>query len=381
MRKKGDKMFITKPIELFDYKDNFLKINESTFCFSKNKDDEELLESLISKGAYATALLYLNKNHILESINGNKISSNEYTSYLKECKDLLKENVYDVSAPNLKPLCNIGSLEILESDNCIFRGKNKLFLEDFREEHFSDDVNNAINSFRESKNKEDYIKALDKISELEWNNVITTDEYNRAIKKVQSIMRELRSNGEVSGELYSKESLDEDGTQASDIAPKVDQELSGLVKPPKHYHESYTFEVPYYHNFKGFTMNEDGKYVRGNYILINECDSIKAVHKNELVNEDVDDNGNVILSDADAHFKASYLIEKLYTRLPNYDFDYRIEGNQLVLYDKDENFDFTNLESKEYKKLENMIKRLFGHNCYLEAQTPVIGVVAGMYIE
>lgn len=374
-------MFITKPIELFDYKDNFLKINESTFCFSKNKDDEELLESLISKGAYATALLYLNKNHILESINGNKISSNEYTSYLKECKDLLKENVYDVSAPNLKPLCNIDSLEILESDNCIFRGKNKLFLEDFREEHFSDDVNNAINSFRESKNKEDYIKALDKISELEWNNVITTDEYNRAIKEVQSIMRELRSNGELSGELYGKESLDEDGTQASDIAPKVDQELSGLVKPPKHYHESYTFEVPYYHNFKGFTMNEDGKYVRGNYILINECDSIKAVHKNELVNEDVDDNGNVILSDADAHFKASYLIEKLYTRLPNYDFDYRIEGNQLVLYDKDENFDFTNLESKEYKKLENMIKRLFGHNCYLEAQTPVIGVVAGMYIE
>ena len=374
-------MFITKPIELFDYKDNFLKINESTFCFSKNKDDEELLESLISKGAYATALLYLNKNHILESINGNKINMDEYTGYLKECKDLLKENVYDVSVPNLKPLCNIDSLEILESDNCIFRGKNKLFLEDFREEHFSDDVDNAIDSFRESKSKEDYIKALDKISELEWNSVITTDEYNRAIKKVQSIMRELRSNGELSGELYSKESLDEDGTQASDIAPKVDQELSGLVKPPKHYHESYTFEVPYYHNFKGFTMNEDGKYVRGNYILINECDSIKAVHKNELVNEDVDDNGNVILSDADAHFKASYLIEKLYTRLPNYDFDYRIEGNQLVLYDKDENFDFTNLESKEYKKLENMIKRLFGHNCYLEAQTPVIGVVAGMYIE
>lgn len=374
-------MFITKPIELFDYKDSFLKINESTFCFSKNKDDEELLESLISKGAYATALLYLNKNHILESINGNKINSDEYTSYLKECKDLLKENVYDVSVPNLKPLCNIDSLEILESDNCIFRGKNKLFLEDFREEHFSDDVNNAINSFRESKNKEDYIKALDKISELEWNNVITTDEYDRAIKKVQSIMRELRSNGELSGELYSKESLDEDGTQASDIAPKVDQELSGLVKPPKHYHESYTFEVPYYHSFKGFTMNEDGKYVRGNYILINECDSIKAVHKNELVNEDVDDNGNVTLSHDDVDARVLKLLNRLSAKLPNYDFDYRIEGNQLILYDKDENFDFTNLDNKDYEILENEVKKLFGHNCYLEAQTPVIGVVAGMYIE
>ena len=181
--------------------------------------------------------------------------------------------------------------------------------------------------------------------------------------------------------MYSKESLDEDGTQASDIAPKVDQELSGLVKPPKHYHESYTFEVPYYHSFKGFTMNEDGKYVRGNYILINECDNIKAVHKNELVNEDIDDNGNITLSHDDVDAKVSKLLNRLSAKLPNYDFDYRVEGNQLILYDKDESFDFTNLDNKDYEILENEVKKLFGHNCYLEAQTPVIGVVAGMYIE
>ena len=62
-------MFITKPIAKFEYKDNTLTINESAFKFNKSVDDLELIESLISKGAYASALLYLNKIISLPELN------------------------------------------------------------------------------------------------------------------------------------------------------------------------------------------------------------------------------------------------------------------------------------------------------------------------
>ena len=73
-------------------------------------------------------------------------------------------------------------------------------------------------------------------------------------------------------------------------------------------------------------------------------------------------------------------MKELSYKMPEYDFDYRIEDNQLVIYDKNEEFDFSYMND-DYNKLEKIVKELFGVNCYIEAQTHVIGVVAGMYIK
>lgn len=302
-------MFITKPIAKFEYKDNTLTINESAFKFNKSVDDLELIESLISKGAYASALLYLNKNSLLESVDNNKITMQEYRSYLQECTNLMKENVYELKASNLRPLCSINGLEILENDNHIFRGKSKLFVEDFREE----------------------------ISE------------------------------------------EAEGTQVSDIAPKRDQELGKKVIKPKkvkHLVDSYDFNVGFNHKFKGFTLTEQGRYERGNFVLIKEGDVVKAIHKSKL-SEAVDEYGNALFSYEEAESKLQKLISELNAKFKDYDynFDYRFERGMMVIFDKNEWLTYDDYD--QFEQVDKIVRKYFGQSSYLEPENSVIFVIAG----
>lgn len=81
------------------------------------------------------------------------------------------------------------------------------------------------------------------------------------------------------------------------------------------------------------------------------------------INESSDDN------------KAEQLISTLKKELPGYDWDYRFEDDQIVFYDKNEDFDFSNIDVN-YEKVDDIIKSIFGKESYVDAQTPVIGVVA-----
>lgn len=81
------------------------------------------------------------------------------------------------------------------------------------------------------------------------------------------------------------------------------------------------------------------------------------------INESSDDN------------KAEQLISTLKKELPEYDWDYRFEDDQIVFYDKNEDFDFSNIDVN-YEKVDDIIKSIFGKESYVDAQTPVIGVVA-----
>lgn len=270
-------MFITMPIARIEFTDNILLINENSFHYNiSNNFDAELLESLISKGAYASALLYLNKTSLLESINETKVTKKEFKEYLQECKNLLKENVYESKASNLRPLCSINGLEILESDTNIYRGKNKLLVEDFRG---LADVAKMIDDFIALGNTDDlkdrYVNLLDDISEKEFDNKISKDDYADAIKRVNRAFKEI-SRGDFN------ESAE--GTQATDIAPRIDQELGGkVVMPPKKKKlEERDFNVGTNHKFKGFILNSEGRYERGNYVLVKEGEQIKAIHKNKL---------------------------------------------------------------------------------------------------
>ena len=84
-------MFITTPISCFSLKDNIVKINETIIEFENISDDHrEILESLISKGAYGSALLTLNKFYNVKAINESKYTHKDYVTYLTECNKLMK---------------------------------------------------------------------------------------------------------------------------------------------------------------------------------------------------------------------------------------------------------------------------------------------------
>jgi hypothetical protein len=85
-----------------------------------------------------------------------------------------------------------------------------------------------------------------------------------------------------------------EGTQASDIAPKKDQSVGSLQKPKKmkklvDKSEEIMKEmksVPRNHGFKGFMLDESGFYTRGNYVLIKEGKTIKAINRKSFEKRD-----------------------------------------------------------------------------------------------
>ena len=62
-----------------------------------------------------------------------------------------------------------------------------------------------------------------------------------------------------------------------------------------------------------------------------------------------------------------------------YDFGFRIEDNQLKVYDANEEFDFSYLDDK-YELANKILQDLFGKGAYFEAELAPIGVVAGIEI-
>lgn len=425
-------MFIPKPIDKIDFNKNVLKINETTTIkFNKCDLDVELIESLISKGAYASTLLYLNSKCLVENINGEILTKDSYSNYLQECKDLLKENVYETTASGFRQLCNINGLEVLENNKFVARGKTKLYVENFKEEYFPDLVMNIISEFNDSEmSRDDYMNALNKISELEWENKISTDDYDRANKKLNKIYIDSRNRSvepvnesceecdecldivdvihETFDKLTDEESvksllqslnnevksladkynvvLDEinecEGTQTTDIAPKLDQEVGRLVKPPKQddLKEGYDFNVGFNHKFKGFILTEQGRYERGNFVLVKEGEQIKAIHKSKLNESRTNSYGDILLTHEEAESKLKTLCSILNKKFSEYGFrfKFRVEERNLVIFDANEEFDY---ESRMLDEVENIVKRVFGNQVYLEPYNSVIFFIANCYVE
>ena len=384
-------MFITMPIKSFKLDGNKVLINESVIEYEPISDDSrEILESLISKGAYGSALLTLNMFYNVKSINESEYTQEDYATYLGECNKLMEVNTIETEARNFRPLVNLNGLEIMESADHIARGKgNKLLIEDFRLNEDSDGYTGNSRTdevvFEFSESERDVIaftKALNEISRMEYDNQISKDKYDECIKKIQDLF------------VHKDKSVDDlkeeaEGTQCSDIAEKKDQEVGSLQKPKKpkkHFNEM--FKIPKNHGFKGFRLDENGHYIRGNYVLINEDGSIKAVNKNKLnetiVSKDLktkDEYGNTVLDYDYAEKLMFQVIRTLNEKFKDYDydFDFRIEEDTLKLFDTNEYFDY---EDSNYEKVEQVVKQVIGDNhIYLEPENRVIMTIAGCYVK
>ena len=382
-------MFITMPIKSFKLDGNKVLINESVIEYEPISDDSrEILESLISKGAYGSALLTLNMFYNVKSINESEYTQEDYATYLGECNKLMEVNTIETEARNFRPLVNLNGLEIMESADHIARGKgNKLLIEDFRLNEDSDGYTGNSRAdeivFEFSESERDVIaftKALNEISRMEYDNQISKDKYDECIGKIQYLF--VNENNSIDD---LKEEVE--GTQCSDIAEKKDQEVGSLQKPKKpkkHFNEM--FKIPKNHGFKGFRLDENGHYIRGNYVLINEDGSIKAVNK-KLLEDNYGRYGELILSSEQANTRAQELCTALNTKLnqyveddPLYEFSYRIEEGMVKIFDTNECFDY---ESKEYTsgELDKIVQKYFGPMAYLEPEYSVIFTIGDVIIE
>ena len=380
---------ITKPIKIFKLKGNKVYINENVIEYENISDEtREILESLISKGAYGSALLTLNMFYNVKTINEEAYTQEQYLSYLGECNSLMEECVVETKARNFRPLINLNGLEIMENANHIARGKGDILL---------------IEDFRDNKhlNESDYTEmtVADYIYEAIDAGLVSLEDIGKAALSYMSsddLEDMVRMNDFYVPNVFNPTGDDEEdmneaceGTQSSDIAEKKDQEVGSLQKPKKpkkHFNEM--FKIPKNHGFKGFRLDENGHYIRGNYVLINEDGSIRAVNKNKLnetiVSKDLktkDEYGNTVLDYDYAEKLMFQVIRTLNEKFKDYDydFDFRIEGDTLKLFDTNEYFDY---EDSNYEKVEQVVKQVIGDSSiYLEPENKVVMTIAGCYVK
>ncbi len=294
---------INLPIKRFKLKENKVIINNLVVEYEDiSEDNREILESLISKGAYGSALLTLNSFYNVKKINEAKCNHSEYLSYLKECNNLMKECVVETDkAHDFRPLINLNGFEIMESADHIARGKgDRLLVEDFRLKEAEGTQCSDI-----AGRKDQSVGRLQKPKKKRKRKFIKEG------TNTSSVFTSFRPSGQSDGLLGrlwfnigdKVETIDlfytdgeyslVYGTFVPDYIKEFVNNYGGypkFVEDAVSYFKNYNkskidescFNVPRNHGFKGFMMDESGLYTRGNYVLIKEGKTIKAVNKKSV---------------------------------------------------------------------------------------------------
>lgn len=269
-------------VDVFNIKENqnsytYINLNKddnSWITFKDtNKSDNNILKDLIENKAYATMLLYLNENYILQVGMTNDIfkkSNSSISDYLKECEDLLYKNTKIVEEAGI-PLCNINGYKIFEGAGYILRGNGKKKIkESFNEETL--DLFPAI--------KSEVIKMID-------NNTNKWDIFDFIDGQVRAYSISKEEGNELKKLINNDLQEDAEGTQTTDIASKTDQNMDKkITTSKKKYYDILLSDFTESDDMniinKGFLKNSEGQYQRGNYILVKEGETYLAIHKNKL---------------------------------------------------------------------------------------------------
>lgn len=308
-----------------------INFNNDTNVALSYKESEnsnfDILSDLIECKAYATALLYLNENYILDNKFGYLLENQNIMDFYDDCEDLLKKNIKVVEVAGI-PLTDIKGYKIYESDIGIVRGNNsKKIFESFDKINIEDITLDLLKDFKYDMFIEAYAvcpecKAVFYVPDnTEQTTTQDVEMYstldNPAAEKVVDYDVTMATcpycgHSDELGTYYvasledlldapNKEELvpgiseltedtlteDGEGTQATDIAPKVDQEVGALTKakPEKKYYDILLSDIDENADEilnKGFIKNKDGHYQRGNYVLVKENDKYIAIRKDKL---------------------------------------------------------------------------------------------------
>lgn len=267
-------------VDVFTIKENdnnytYINLNKSDWITFKNTDksDNNILQDLIENKAFATMLLYLNENYILQIGITNDIfkkSNSSISDYLKECENLLYKNTKIVEEAGI-PLCNINGYKIFEGAGYILRGNGKKKIkESFKEETL--DLFPAI--------KSEVIKMID-------NNTNKWDIFDFIDGQVRAYSISKEEGNELKKLINNDLQEDAEGTQTTDIASKTDQNMDKkITTSKKKYYDILLSDFTESDDMniinKGFLKNSKGQYERGNYILVKEGETYLAIHKNKL---------------------------------------------------------------------------------------------------
>lgn len=242
-----------------------LRINENFIVSYKtsNTVDLDTLSDLLECKAYATALLYLNENATINLTDKTSLNKSNIKSFYEDCEELLSTNIEIVEEVGI-PLCDINGYKIFEGAGYILRG-------------------NGIKKIKESFDDLDLFPAIKKMVLEKINNGENKNDIEDFINGQVSAYSIDKEEAKELKSLIPNKVNEEEGTQTTDIAPKVDQEL-GKKKEKKKYYDILLSNITEGVEIlnKGFLKNSNGQYQRGNYILVKEGDSYLAIHKDKI---------------------------------------------------------------------------------------------------
>lgn len=280
----------------------------------KMNENVSILSDLLNKNAYATGLLYFVENFDLS----NDINKNDL---LKDINVLLHSRceVVNEKAPLLT---KIGNYPIYEGENYILRGEGENKIKetfDLKEDLNMDDITlDFLKNTDKDERIRDYVVCPKCKNVFEDDDIVinypnipddyngpvddkpdgyscplcgyyTTDEENFTNAYIEDLTDAPNVDEYVSGYSDYLKSLEEDGTQAADIASKVDYSFQSAptpAEPKKKYKpvEINELDENTYINLTGFIKDVDGYYKRGNYVLVKESDTnkLKVINKNKL---------------------------------------------------------------------------------------------------
>ena len=181
------------------------------------------------------------------------------------------------------------------------------FMKDFDTYSFVDDYDSDEDAVEQIKSDLSTKFGIESIKTMLNSIKEDADEESYDLEALESLLARL--------DTFSLE--EEAGTQASDIASKVDYSFQSAPTTAKKRRKYLPVEIKEldestYLNLTGFIKDVDGLYKRGNYVVVKETatDKIKVIHKNKLYEaENIEAVGNTKI--------AEYIEKKLNDRFPN----------------------------------------------------------------
>lgn len=221
-----------------------------------------------------------------------------------------------------------------------------------------------------SENAIEFVELVNKLKQLDlWDGKDET--FKEAVRKyyeIQDIDKQLKSESKLQEEFYN---LYNSFDRLYKISKYNPTELKEFLNDLKRLNRIADSDFDILTSYANKWQN-----------LINETGHESNLEENKLQEaRKLDKWGREIYTEDEINKKyGPSMLKKLKTALPDYDWKYKIEDDELKIYDYGENFDFSYLDDN-YEKANNIVQSIFKNkNVYIEAEIACIGVICGISI-